>query len=109
MGEEEGSPFLVTEYVRGINLKYRIRRIAPFTLSVAVDFAIAIGEALNQAHSRGLVHGDLRPQNVIVSPEGAVKVTDFGMAPAIAASPRAARANLEKSVYYQAPEIAAGA
>ena len=63
-------------FVRGINLKERIRRIAPFSLSVAVDFACALAEALNYAHSMGQPHGDLRPQNVIVSPEGAVKVTD---------------------------------
>lgn len=107
--EEEGTPFLVTEFVRGINLKERIRRIAPFTLSVAVDFAIAIGEALHYAHGEGFVHGDLRSHNVVISPEGAVKVTDFGMAPVIAASPQAAAANLTRMAHYQAPEISEGA
>src|SRR2546423_7181329 len=80
IGDEDGAPYLVTEFVRGINLKERIRRIAPFTLSVAVDFAIAIGEAVQQAHSQGIIHGDLRPHNVVVSPEGAVEVTDVGLA-----------------------------
>lgn len=109
VGEGETGPFLVTEYVRGMNLKERIRRIAPFTLSVAVDFAIAIGEALQHAHSAGVVHGDLRPENVVISPEGAVKVTDFGMAPVLAASPQAAASNLGRAVHYQAPEVATGA
>lgn len=108
VAEEDGVPFLVTEFVRGINLKERIRRIAPFTLSVAVDFAIAIGEALQHAHAQGLIHGDLRPQNVIVSPEGAVKVTDFGLAQAFAASQDAAAANLGRAAAYLAPEVASG-
>jgi serine/threonine-protein kinase len=109
VGEADGGLYLVYEYVRGIHLKERIRRIAPFTLSVAVDFGIAIGEALQHAHAAAIVHGDLRPHNVIVSPEGELKVTDFGMALALSASQQAATANLAKAVHYQAPEQAAGA
>jgi serine/threonine-protein kinase len=105
--EEDGNFYLITEYVRGINLKERIRRIAPFTVPVSVDFAVAIAEALYQAHQDGVLHGDLRPQNVIVSPEGIVKITDFGMAHALAASHRASVANLHNSVYYQCPEVTA--
>ena len=107
LGEEDGAPFLVTEFVRGINLKERIRRIAPFTHSVAVDFGIAIGEALLHAHAQGVIHGDLRPQNVIVTPEGAVKVTDFGLTPVYAANEDAADAAQELAVHYEAPELAA--
>ena len=107
VGEEEGAPFLVTEFVRGINLKERIRRIAPFTHSVAVDFGIAIAEALQHAHAQGVIHGDLRPQNVIVTPEGAAKTTDFGLTAVYAANAQAANAAREKSVHYEAPELAA--
>ena len=107
--DDDGRPLLVAEFVRGMNLKERIRRIAPFTLSVAVDFAIAIAEALQLAHSRGVIHGDLRPNNVIASPEGAVKVTDFGIATCLAVSPEAFEANLGRAVHYQAPEITLGA
>src|SRR5688500_5316341 len=107
LGEEDGSPFLVTEFVRGINLKERIRRIAPFTHSVAVDFGIAIGEALQHAHAQGVIHGDLRPQNVIVTPEGAVKVTDFGLAPVVAANEAAAKAAREVAVHYESPDLTA--
>ncbi|MGC8667609.1 MAG: protein kinase domain-containing protein [Chthonomonadales bacterium] len=108
VGEERGAPYVVVEFVRGINLKQRIARIAPFTLSVAVDFAIAIGEALQYAHGLGMVHGDLRPENVIVSPEGAVKVTDFGMAAAMAASPAAFAVNLPRAAPYRPPEAVDG-
>ncbi len=104
-GEEEGTPYIVMEFVRGINLKERIRRIAPFTLSVAIDFACALGEALHYAHSVGQVHGDLRPQNVIISPEGAVKVTDFGVQRAMARSPEAQQENLRRAAPYHAPEL----
>ncbi len=102
---EDGQPYLVVEFVRGINLKERIRRIAPFTLSVAVDYACAVTEALHYAHTVGQVHGDLRPQNIIISPEGAVKVTDFGVQRAIAVSPQAQQAVLRSSATYHAPEL----
>lgn len=101
-------PFLVTEFVRGINLKERIQRIAPFTLSVAVDFSIAITEALTAAHAEGIVHGDLRPHNVIISPEGAVKVTDFALTEVYRASEEASAANLARAAAYQSPEIIGG-
>jgi hypothetical protein len=102
---EDGQPFAVVEFVRGINLKERVRRIAPFTLSVAVDYACAVTEALHYAHTIGQVHGDLRPQNIIISPEGAVKVTDFGVQPAIAASSLAQQAVLRSAAPYHAPEL----
>ncbi len=104
-GEEDGYTYFATEYVRGINLKERIRRIAPFTVSVAIDFACAIGEALQYAHSMGVSHGDLRPQNIIVSPEGALKVTDFGIQQALSASEQAQQEILERSAPYHAPEL----
>ncbi len=104
-GEEDGQSFALAEFVRGINLKERIRRIAPFTLSVAVDFACAIAEALHYAHSLGQMHGDLRPQNIIISPEGTLKVTDFGVQPAIARSPQAQLDTLRLSAPYHAPEL----
>lgn len=87
VGEEGRVPYLVTEFARGIDLKERIRRIAPFTISVAVDFAIAIGEALQHAHAQGIVHGDLHPRNIIVTPEGVVKVTDFWVVSSLAQYP----------------------
>ncbi len=104
--EDQEGPILVTEFVRGINLKERIKRIAPFTLSVAVDFAVAICEALHHAHGAGVIHADVRPHNVIVSPDGAVKVTDFGLIRAYASSTEASSRHLGRAVHYQAPETA---
>lgn|GEM_PF-332666 len=79
---ETGRLFLAEEYVRGIDLKERIRRVAPFQLTAATDTAIAIVEALEAAHERGLAHGDMRPQNILIGPDGQVKVTGFGSAAA---------------------------
>ena len=73
----EGDLYVASEYTRGITLKERIRRIAPFSLAVAADIAVAIAEALEYAHAAGVPHGDLRPHHVLLSPEGQIKVTDF--------------------------------
>ncbi|MCX6382852.1 MAG: protein kinase [Armatimonadetes bacterium] len=101
----ENTGYVIVEYVRGINLKERIRRIAPFGLSAAVDFAISITESLNYVHAMGITHGDLRPQNIIISPEGIVKVTDFGTQTAIATSPKVQASVLPSSAPYHAPEL----
>ena len=74
---EAGDLFVVGEYTRGITLKERIRRIAPFSLAVAADIAVAIAEALENAHAAGVTHGDLRPHHVLLSPEGQIKVGNF--------------------------------
>src|SRR5262249_23124633 len=84
--EDDGTLHLATELVGGITLRERIRRFAPFPLAVAIDIAAAVAEALQAAADAGFVHGDVRPENVIVTPDGHVKVTDFGVGRAIAAS-----------------------
>ena len=66
--------------MRGETLKDRIRRDGPLPVSEAVAYAIEIGRALEAAHERGLVHRDVKPQNVLIDEEGRAKVTDFGIA-----------------------------
>jgi len=80
VSEETGDLYIASEYVRGITLAERVRRVAPFTLSVAVDLSVAIVEGLAYAHREGLVHGDLRAADVLLSPEGQVKVANFAYA-----------------------------
>jgi eukaryotic-like serine/threonine-protein kinase len=104
----DGICFTATEYVRGLNLKDRIRRTSPFTVSHAVDIAIAVCEALEYAHKKGYVHGDVRSQNILTDPEGQVKLTDFAMEPAISAFPEIASEAMLRSIYYTAPEVAGG-
>src|SRR5947209_7179671 len=106
--EENGTTFVVTEFVRGINLKERIKRVAPFPLAVAIDIAVAVADALEYAARGGFIHGDIRPENVLISPEGQVKVTDFGTARAVAASSRIQVTALMHSAHYLAAEVAQG-
>ncbi len=79
-----GDLYIASEYVRGITLQERIRRVAPFSLTVAADIAVAVAEALDCAHRAGVMHGDLRPQDVLLSPEGQIKVANFAYARIVA-------------------------
>ena len=96
------------EFVRGIDLKERIRRAAPFQLTAAVDIALALAEALEYAHQRGIPHGDLCPQNVLVGPEGQVKLTGFGVAPTYATLAKEDTALLVRMAHYAAPDLVTG-
>jgi serine/threonine protein kinase len=99
---------IATEFVRGINLKDRVRRVAPFPLAVAVDIAAAAAEALEYASAQGVSHGDLRPENILVTPEGQVKLSDFGIGAAVSASSRLQMSALVQSAHYLPPEVANG-
>src|SRR5690349_24372329 len=79
-GEDDGAPFIVFEYVDGETLKERIRRNGRLAIPEAIAYAIEIARALGAAHAQGIVHRDVKPQNVLIDEEGAAKVTDFGIA-----------------------------
>lgn len=100
--------FIAMEYIRGIKLKDKIRRLAPFSPAQALDLTIAIGEALQDAHAHSITHGDVRPQNVLVTSDSQVKVTDFGMASALSSFPSVQSGAILRSVQYMSPEVAEG-
>ena len=79
-GEDEGRQFIVFEYVDGQNLKELVGRSGRLPLRRALELTIAVADGLAFAHASGLVHRDVKPQNVLVDREGEVKVTDFGIA-----------------------------
>src|SRR5256885_5258828 len=79
-GEDGGQQFIVFEYVDGENLKQLVERTGPLPTRRAVEHALAIADALGFAHEHGLVHRDVKPQNVLLTPDGDAKVTDFGIA-----------------------------
>jgi eukaryotic-like serine/threonine-protein kinase len=78
-GEDGGHPFIVFEFVDGETLKGLIRRVGPLPVTEAVAYAIEIGRALIAAHGQRLAHRDVKPQNVLIDPDGRAKVTDFGI------------------------------
>ena len=82
-GEQEGRQFIVFEYVEGENLKALIEREAPLPERDAIELALQIAEGLAFAHGHGLVHRDVKPQNVLLTEDGRGKVTDFGIARSI--------------------------
>ena len=84
--EADGTPFLVLELVPGEDLAERLKR-GPLPVDEAIDVARQIAEALEEAHERGVVHRDLKPGNVKVTPDGKVKVLDFGLAKAWSPDP----------------------
>ena len=79
-GEHEGVPYIVLEYVEGETLKERIQRVGRLTITEAVAFTIEVARALEAAHARGIVHRDIKPQNILLDPENGAKVADFGIA-----------------------------
>jgi hypothetical protein len=107
-GEDEGSPYIVFEYVEGETLKDRIRRLGRLPVSEAVAYAIEIGRALAAAHARRLVHRDVKPQNVLIDPEGRAKVTDFGIARSLEAQGLTAPGRVLGTTDYVSPEQALG-
>jgi serine/threonine protein kinase len=79
-GEDGGQQFIVFEFIDGENLKQLIGRIGPLPVRRAVELALEVSDALAFAHDHGLVHRDVKPQNVLLTPDGDAKVTDFGIA-----------------------------
>src|SRR5437868_1562811 len=79
-GEHENKQFIVFEYIDGENLKALIQRRGPAPVATALELAMQIARGLSFAHQQGLVHRDVKPQNVLLNGDGAAKVTDFGIA-----------------------------
>jgi eukaryotic-like serine/threonine-protein kinase len=79
-GEEGGRQFIVFEYVEGENLKQVVSREGALPVREAVELGLQVARALGYAHERGIVHRDVKPQNVILNEDGRAKVTDFGIA-----------------------------
>jgi serine/threonine protein kinase len=79
-GEDNGQQYIVFEYIDGENLKQLVERAGPLPTRRAVELALEIADALGFAHEHGLVHRDVKPQNVLITPDGDAKVTDFGIA-----------------------------
>src|SRR6478672_3556180 len=107
-GEDDGAPFIVFEFVEGETLKDRIRRNGRLAVPEAVAYAIEIARALGAAHAQGIVHRDVKPQNVLVDEEGTAKVTDFGIARTLDQEGLTADGRVLGTTDYVSPEQALG-
>ena len=107
-GEDDGHPYIVFEFVDGETLKSRIKRSGRLPVVEAVAYAIEIGRALGAAHAERLVHRDVKPQNVLVDPEGRAKVTDFGIARSLEDGGLTATGRVLGTTDYVSPEQALG-
>lgn len=106
VGEETGIYYIIMELVEGITLKKYIEKKGKLGVREAVSIAIQVAQGIEAAHKHHIVHRDIKPQNIIISKEGKVKVTDFGIARA--ASSNTINSSVMGSVHYISPEQARG-
>jgi len=107
-GIEEGTYYIVMEYVQGRDLKAIILAGGPLLPERAVEIAMSICLALDAAHSHGVVHRDIKPQNIIVTNEGQIKVMDFGIARSTGGSAMTQTGTIMGTAQYISPEQAQG-
>ncbi len=106
VGDEDGINYIVMELVDGITLKKYIEKKSRLSVKEAVSIAIQVAMGLEAAHNNNIIHRDIKPQNIMISKEGKVKVTDFGIAKA--ATSNTITSNVMGSVHYTSPEQARG-
>ncbi len=109
VGEDDGVGYIVLEYVEGSTLKEIIKSGGPLSPKVAINITCQVLDALSHAHECGIIHRDVKPQNVIITPKGRAKLADFGIARDAASTTRTfAGQNVVGSVHYISPEQARG-
>ena len=108
VGQDAERHYIVMEYIAGETLKKKIQREGRLSVEESLRIAKEIARALREAHANNLVHCDIKPHNILVTPDGRVKVADFGIARAITSSTMTYNGNVVGSVHYFSPEQAKG-
>jgi serine/threonine-protein kinase len=107
-GEDGGYPYIVFEYVEGETLKQRISRIGALDTQEAIAYAIEVARGLTVAHTRQMIHRDIKPQNILIDHEGRAKLTDFGISRQLEQDGMTATGRVLGTTDYVAPEQAMG-
>ncbi|WP_409305375.1 Stk1 family PASTA domain-containing Ser/Thr kinase [Peribacillus sp. SCS-155] len=108
VGEEDDIYYIVMEYVKGHTLKQYIQKNYPIPIEKAIDIMKQITSAISHAHQNGIIHRDIKPQNILIDDGGTVKITDFGIAMALSATNITQTNAVLGSVHYLSPEQARG-
>ncbi len=108
-GQDGDTYFIAMEYVDGPDLKAYLRRVGRLEPADAERIALQVCDALEYAHRQGIIHRDVKPQNILLAPDGSVKVADFGIARALATSTITQPGMVMGTVHYLSPEQARGA
>lgn len=108
VGEDDGNYYIVMEYVEGRTLKSLIKRRGALTLPEVIDIMTQLTSGIEHAHEKGIIHRDIKPQNVLILDDGLVKVADFGIAQALNSNELTQTNSVMGSVHYLPPEQANG-
>ncbi len=108
VGKDDNVNYIVMEYVEGMTLKEYIKDNSPIAWQQSVKIAMGIADALSEAHKKHIVHRDIKPQNIIVTTDGGIKVTDFGIARVSSGATISVDGDVLGSVHYLSPEQARG-
>lgn len=108
VGRDNDRYFIVMEYVEGITLKEYIQQRGKLEWREAINIAIQICSALSKAHSRHIIHRDIKPHNIIMNSDGVPKVTDFGIARSVSSETATMKIDTVGSVHYSSPEQVRG-
>ena len=108
VGEDNGTYYIVMEYIQGKTLKQLIKKRGALTLSECIDIMLQLTDGVNNAHASYIIHRDLKPQNIMIQDNGEIKITDFGIAMALNNTQLTQTNSVMGSVHYLPPEQASG-
>jgi len=108
VGEDDGTYYIVMEYVDGKTLKQLLKKRGSLTISEALDIMCQLTDGMAHAHDSYIIHRDLKPQNIMIKDDGQIKITDFGIAMALNATQLTQTNSVMGSVHYLPPEQASG-
>lgn len=108
VGEDNGSYYIVMEYIEGKHLKQLLKKRGNLTLTEVVDIMLQVTDGMSAAHDSYIIHRDIKPQNIMILENGLIKITDFGIAMALNSTQLTQTNSVMGSVHYLPPEQASG-